>query len=179
MLPRKSLRRADIPVSTGMILLGAGVIFAASRMPWRSTLTGGDAQWFLSPGLFPTVVGVLLIVFSLRVLLTAIKEGGTEGLVPSTIAWLRGVGGNHRLHRAALITALMAVYIFLGIGRLPFLVASSLFLFVTIALFWWRQAEGGLIRTVLITALVAGGLPFLLSSVFTTFLFVPMPQPAG
>lgn len=162
-----------------MIVLGAVVIYSASQMPWRSTMTGGAAQWFLSPGLFPAVIGALLIVFSFRILLTAIKEGGTEGLLSSTIAWLRGVPSNHRLHRAALITLLMAAYIFLGIGRIPFLVASSLFLFVTIAVFWWRDAEGGMIRTILITAIVSIGLPLLLSSLFSTFLFVPMPQPAG
>jgi hypothetical protein len=148
-------------------------------MPWRSTLTGGDAQWYLSPGLFPTFIGALLILFSLRVLLTAIKEGGTHDLVPATLHWLRGVGRNSRLHRAALITALMAIYIFGGIGRLPFLVASSLFLFITIALFWWREAEGGPVKTVAITAAIAIGLPILLSTLFTTFLYVPMPQPAG
>ncbi|MBN9438811.1 tripartite tricarboxylate transporter TctB family protein [Bosea sp. (in: a-proteobacteria)] len=179
MLPRKSLRRADVAMSTGMILLGASVIYAASGMPWQSTLTGGSAQWYLSPGLFPAVVGALLIAFSLRVLIIAIKEGGTEELVPATIAWLRCIGGNHRLHRAALAVGLMAAYIFLGIGRVPFLAASGIFLFVAIALFWWREAEGGLLRTVLITAAIAIGVPLLLSTLFTTFLYVPMPQPAG
>ncbi len=175
MLPHKSLRRADVVASSAMIGLGALVIYAGSQMPWTSSLTGGSAQWYLSPGLFPTIIGALLILFSLRVLITAIKEGGTEGIGKATAEWLRNLPGNSRIHRAIIIILLMGAYVFLGIGRINFLVASSIFLFVSIAIFWWREAGGHLARTIGITLAVSIVVPYVLSSLFTTFLFVPMP----
>jgi hypothetical protein len=158
-----------------MIALGFGVILAGSQMPWSSTLTGGSAQWYLSPGLFPTVIGVLLVLFSARVLLTAIKEGGTNGLGTAARGWLRGLPRNRPVHRVIIITLLMFAYVFLGVGRINFLVASSVFLFVAIAVFWWREAHGHFARTIGITLAVSVGVPFVISYLFSTFLFVPMP----
>ena len=92
MLPQKSLRRADIVASSVMIAIGLAAIYAASRMPWSSTLTGGDAQWYLSPGLFPTVIGALLVIFSARILLIAIKEGGHHGVFSAAVKWFPRAG---------------------------------------------------------------------------------------
>jgi hypothetical protein len=175
MLLKKSLRRADVVASSAIIGLGLVIIYAGSQMPWNSTLTGGDAQWYLSPGLFPTVVGALLIIFSLRVLITAIKEGGLDQLGTSTAQWLRGLPVNRPIHRAIIITLLMAAYIFFGLGTINFLVASSIFLFVSIAVFWWKDAGDHLARTIGITLAVSVGVPFVLSYLFSTFLSVPMP----
>jgi hypothetical protein len=175
MLPHKSLRRADVVASTVMIGVGVAIVYSGSQMPWSSTLTGGAPQWYLSPGLFPTVVGALLIIFSLRILVTAIKEGGTQGLWTSTRNWFRTLPRNRPIHRAIIITLLMSAYIFLGLGRINFLLASSIFLFVSIACFWWSEAGDKLLRYIAITLAVAIGVPFVISFLFSKFLFVPMP----
>ncbi|PVE23000.1 hypothetical protein DC522_18055 [Microvirga sp. KLBC 81] len=175
MLPHKSLRRADVVASCTMMGLGIAVIYSGSQMPWTSTLTGGAAQWYLSPGLFPTVVGALLILFSARVLLTAIKEGGLQGIGEGVSNWLRRFPRNRPIHRAIIITLLMAAYIFLGLGKINFVVASSIFLFVSIAIFWWKDAQHHWVRTIGVTLAVSIGVPFVVSYLFSTFLFVPMP----
>lgn len=175
MLPHKSLRRADVVVSCAMIGLGCAVIYSGSQMPWSSTLTGGAAQWYLSPGLFPTVVGGLLILFSARVLLTAIKEGGHRGIGEAASGWIRRLPRNRPVHRAILIALLLAAYVFLGIGRINFVVASALFLFVSIAVFWWKDAGHHWLRTIAVTLGVAVGVPLVISYLFSAFLYVPMP----
>lgn len=175
MLPRKSLRRADVVASSVMICLGLGVVISAARMPWTSTVTGSTNLWYVSPGLFPAVIGGLLILFNLKVLAQAIKEGGCDGLWSSTVGWFRGLGYNRPIHRVILISILMAVYIFVAIGRMNFLLASGLFLFISIALFWWGDGEGKLSRKIPVTALVAVGVPYLFTYLFRTFLYVPMP----
>lgn len=174
MLPQKSLRRADIVASGAMIALGAVIIYSGSRMPWSSTLTGGAAQWYLSPGLFPTVVGGLLILFSLRVLLTAIKEGGHRGIGTAVREWLFRLPENRSIHRVIMITLLLAAYVF-ALGKVNYLVVSSIFLFLTIAIFWWRDAGERLFRWIVITLAVAMGVPFAVSYLFSAFLYVPMP----
>ena len=175
MLPRKALRRADIFASSLMIGLGVGVIVSAAKMPWTSTVTGSQNVWYVSPGLFPAVVGALLILFNLKVLSHAIKDGGADRLFGSTFDWIRGLGRNDRVHRVVLITVLMAVYVFGAVGRVNFLLASGLFLFTSIALFWWGDGEGKLQKKIPLTILVAVAVPYLFTYLFQTFLFVPMP----
>lgn len=176
MLPPKPLRQADVVASCFFILLGIVVIVAASRMPWSSTRTGGEAQWFLSPGLFPVVVGALLIIFSGRVLAAAIREGGHRDIGRSVSRWLAGLRLNRRMHRLAIMVVLLSVYIFGGVGRINFLLASFLFLFVAFALFWWREAPPGKLgRYVLTSALVAAAIPAVITTLFSNFLYVAMP----
>ena len=177
MLPHKSLRRADVIASTLMIGFGVVVVWQGIRMPWASTATSGSSssQWYLSPGLFPVITGGLLILFSLRILVTAIREGGARGIWESLGPWLSGLGGNTRIHRAVMISVLLAIYVFGALGRVNFLVASGIFLFVSIALFWWPDGVGQIWRKVLVTAVIAAGFPWVIEYLFSTFLYVPMP----
>jgi hypothetical protein len=175
MLPRESLRRADVVGSIFFMVLGAVVIWRASQMPWASAVTGASVQWYLSPGLFPAVVGTLLILFSARVLVQALREGGHRGIGPAVAAWLRGLPRNRPIHRVAIIIVLMGIYVFAGVGRIDYLVASSLFLFVTIAVFWWPGGGRSLAVNVIVTALVAVLVPLVVSTIFSKFLYVPMP----
>ncbi|MBU2980206.1 tripartite tricarboxylate transporter TctB family protein [Lentibacter algarum] len=175
MLAHKPLRRADIVASSAMIGLGGIVVYGATRMPWSSTVTGSSDQWYVSPGLFPAVIGVLLIVFNLRVLVTAIKEGGCEGLWSSTVGWFGRLPQNRPVQRVLLITLLMSIYVFAAVGRVNFLLASGGFLFLTIALFWWGDGEGKLGKKIFVTFAVSAGVPFVFTYLFHVFLYVPMP----
>jgi hypothetical protein len=175
MLPRQSLRRADVVASCAFMALGAVVIYRAYQMPWASARTGGSVQWYLSPGLFPVVVGALLILFSTRVLINALKEGGQNGIGAATRAWFAGLPQNRGVHRVAIISVLMAIYVFGAVGRVNFVVASAIFLFVSIALFWWPTSGKSLPVSASITAAIAIGIPLVITWIFTTFLFVPMP----
>lgn len=175
MLPRGPLRQADVAASVAFIAFGVVLIIAGARMPWTSTRTGGEAQWFLSPGLFPVVIGSLLILFSARVLASAIQEGGHRNIGTSFLAWLKRLPANRAVHRLITITLLMAAYIFLGVGRINFLLASFIFLFVTIAIFWWPEAGDRLMRYVLVTAAVSAVVPAVVIYLFSTFLYVAMP----
>lgn len=159
-----------------MIVVGGLVIWSASRMPWTSSATGATgSQWYLSPGLFPAAIGGLLIIFSLRILVTAIKEGGASGIFASFSGWMKKLPRNRPIHRAILISVLLAVYIFGAVGRMNFLLASGGFIFITIALFWWPEAEGSFLRKFAITGVIAGTVPWVVTYLFSTFLYVPMP----
>lgn len=175
MLPRKARRQADVVVSTLMILFGLFVIYRASLMPWESQRTGGSVQWYLSPGLFPVVIGLLLIAFNLRVLTTALREGGHKGLVGTFLAWLRGLPGNRRIHRVVFMAAWIAAYIFLGVGNFNFQALSAVFLFVFICVFWLPGAGPRLLPRAGIAAIVSVAVPAFVSFVFSHFLYVPAP----
>jgi hypothetical protein len=175
MLPHKSMRRADVIASCVFMVLGVVVIYSATQMPWTSGRTGGSVQWYLSPGLFPAIVGALLILFSVRVLVQAIREGGHKEIVSRSVAWIRGLTVNTPVHRVILIALLLAMYVFGGVGRINFVAASALFLFVSIALFWWPGNGRSLLANIIVTAMVSVLTPLVIAHIFSTYLFVPMP----
>lgn len=171
----KPLRKADFITSIAFMLLGAGMIFAASRMPWIVKSGGLQQDWYLSPGLFPAVLGSLLIVFSANVLANAVREGGHRGLGRLIGARLRSLGSNRDLHRMAAAALLVGLYVFVGIGRFDYYVASSVFLFVTMLAFHRTPEDRITPRLVLKLALIAVVAPLVIGYVFTEFFQVPMP----
>lgn len=175
MSPEKPLRKADFIASILFMLLGGGMIVAASRMPWIVQSGGLLQDWYLSPGLFPAVLGSLLILFSASVLVHAVRAGGHRGLGPAIAAALRSVGANRDLHRMAGAALLVGLYVFVGIGRVNYYVASSAFLFATMLAFH-RTPEGRITwPLVLKIAVIAVVAPLVIGHVFTDFFQVPMP----
>ena len=175
MLPERTRRKADVVVCLLFILFGLFLFYEASRMPWASTRTGAQAQWFLSPGLFPATIGALLILFSLRVLATAIAQGGHKGIWATFAPWLRGLPTNRGVQRVALMILLIGTFIFAGIGRIDFRLAGSLFLFTFIGLFWWPFSGEAPVRRTLVTLAISLAVPAVIAYLFSTFLYVPMP----
>jgi hypothetical protein len=175
MLPLETRRKADFIVSIGLIGVGGYILYSASQMPWASTRTGASAQWFLSPGLFPATLGMLLILFSLRVLLTAVKDGGHRGGGTMLMGWLKGLPWNRPVQRVVFMIALIGAYISFGIGNADYRLVSAAFLFVFIAAFWWPESGDKLPLRIVVTLAVSVLLPAALAHVFSTFLFVPMP----
>lgn len=176
MLPRESRRQADVVVSISLIGFGLIVILSASTMPWISTRTGAKAaQWFLSPGLMPALIGLLLILFSVRIFVTAISEGGHRSIGSVLRRWLAGLPKNRKVHRVMVMILIMGAYIFGGLVRVNFYVATSVFLAIAITTFWWDSGPHNRLTFFAITAIASIVTPLTVGYLFTTFLYVPMP----
>lgn len=175
MLPPQTRRKADVVVSSLFIGFGGLILYRASQMPWSSTRTGGDAQWFLSPGLFPAVIGSLLILFSARVLATAVAEGGHRDIVPLLAKWLRGLPWNKRVHRFVFMVAWIGLYVFFGIGHFNYEIVSAVFIFVFILYFWLPGAGSRALQRIAVAAGVSVIFPLAVAYVFETYLYVPSP----
>ena len=171
MLPAPARRKADVVVSALFVALGAYVIYEATQMPW----VRGRHQWYTSPALFPTLIGALLILFSLRVLAVAIKEGGHHDLLSTFGGWLAGLPRNRGVHRVVFAMAWIGLYVFVGLGNYHYQLLSAVFLAVFIGLFWLPDAGAAWPRRVAVTLAVALSVPFAIAYVFSTFLFVPAP----
>lgn len=175
MLPRETRRKADVVVSTLLAFFGAFIIYQGTLMPWVMTRTSGASQWFLSPGLFPVIVGGMLIAFSLRILATALAEGGGRGIGASLKGWLRGLPRNHGVMRVGFMILWIGLYVFAGVGNAEYRLVSAIFLFVFIAAFWLPGAGAQLPKRLMISALVSVLVPVCISYVFSTYLYVPAP----
>lgn len=175
MLPYRARRKADIVVSSLMIVFGLVIVYAASQMPWTANRTGAGSGWYLSPGLYPAILGVLLVIFNIRVLATAWKEVGPAEIPAMFAGWLRGLPCNRGVQGVIFMMALTGVYIFFGIGTLDFRIVSAIYLLIFIAVFWWPDAGPQLPLRIIVTVAVAIAFPMLIAHIFSTYLYVPMP----
>lgn len=175
MLPRQARRKADFVVCLLFIAFGGLVLYQSSLMPWETSRTGAEAQWYLSPGLFPAILGILLILFSLRVLVSAVAEGGHRDIAGPLMAWIVDLPRNVRVHRVVFIVVWSGLYIFGALGRVNFQLASVVFVFVLIAVFWLPGSGATLARRAAIAALVSVIVPVSIAHVFSTYLYVPVP----
>lgn len=164
-LQKKSARN-DLYSSIVLFLISLYVFIEGVRMP-VSVYTGSDGAWYGAPGGFPVIIGGILMILS--VMLFAKSWRITGGFRKDDFQDMTAVLRSAYVKRLALITVLLAVYIFVLLGRVPFYVATFLFLFVTMLVFRrngfavWKL----LVISVVIDALITYG--------FGTLAGIPLP----
>ncbi len=129
--------RTDLILSAVFLAFGAAVIVASVAMP---TFTDQGTPLFVAPGLVPAFHGVVIGLLSVLLGLRSIARARSH--VPGPPA----AGRAASLRRTALATVLALGFAGGLIGRLPFWLASALFVFVFIMAFEW---ERGMARRVL------------------------------
>lgn len=175
MLPKAKMRKVDVVVSVGLLALGVIVIHQALGMPWGAGRTGGDSAWYLSPGVFPLVVGSMITVFSIRVLIQAIRDGGHRHLFRDFAGWLAGLPADRKVHSVAIVFFLIAVYIFLLFGNVHYYIGTAGFLFVFMMIFYRPFSLPRPWRSFAIVVATSVLVPTAVGHVFSTYLYVPMP----
>jgi putative tricarboxylic transport membrane protein len=128
--------RADFVTGIVLILGSLYVIFESYRMPRMEHL---GAHPLSVPGVVPAFLAAVLIVFGLVLVVRSIVAGGHRlGLSASKAQRILAKPGNRRL----LVTLVLTIgYAGILIGRIPYELATGLFIFAFIVLFEW---EGGL-----------------------------------
>ncbi len=126
---------SDRDVRLGFCTMGIGLYtgWASFTMPSR----GGLIE---SPGIFPGLMGLLLILFGAILIAQAWRKGGR--LRPSTVFGSIGAIARSPEHRPVLMGIILpAVYVFVGIPLIGFYLSSALFMAVMFWLFVrsWRK----------------------------------------
>ena len=160
------MKRADFITSIVLMALSIAVVEESWRMP-RYTDVASDI--WSAPGIVPGFLGVALFIMAAILFLRSRGEpaGPAEGVVTEP--------GWHK--RIALVTGLCILYAGGLVGRIPFWLATFIFVFGFIVVFellepeqrprWPRHVIGALI----IAALTSG----LVSYVFANLFFVRLP----
>jgi len=109
----------------GELLLGLAmtafsifVIVEAVRMPQR-----GPGGLLMSPGFVPLLAGVVLLLLCSWLTVGAVRKGGYRQLGQS----LQEGVADHENRRFLMILAIMALYIFGLLGRVPFIAATPIY----------------------------------------------------
>ena len=178
------MRKKDFWSGLVLVLSALAFLAASLRLPWRDT--GYD--WFGSPGFVPAILAFFLSLCGIRLMLRSYAGGafydslaassnpcacdtpedaaesaprsGSER-EPAVPAWMRS-----EPLRGALTVALCGAYVFLLMGRIPYIPATFLFLAGFILIF--RGA--GLVRACVIGAAASVSIWFVFYKIFAVFL---------
>jgi hypothetical protein len=160
--------RKDLWVAASFLAFSLAVFVVALRMP-RFAEQGGEI--YTAPGLVPSFYAVVIGVLSLWLSWRSIKRGALER-APSTATHNEG-NSNGRLAIAAVLGLVFTVGL---IGRMPFWLATTIFVALFIVVFEWQPGLPGArarrLGTALLQAAVTG---FLVTLVFEKIFLVRLP----
>lgn len=153
MLTKEQLRKADFLTSILLLLFGLWVLVQAFHMPMRDTYGGVTNVWYVSPALFPLIVGTSLVLLSVTLLVHSIKTGGATEFLHSlkTTSRFGGAGG---LRFFAILLAIGS-FVYLFIPRIDFYLSIAIFLVYFIVAFYFDTDEALRKFTLLYSVIVA------------------------
>lgn len=133
MMDKDKLRKADIFSGGIFFLFGLWIIGQALKMPMKDSWGGVQNVWFVSPALFPLLVGGMISLLGVLLIRTAFKAVGKEG-ISVTLQWLLSRNlitylASHTTLRFYAVVVLFLSFVFLNIPRIDFFCAASFF--------WW------------------------------------------
>jgi putative tricarboxylic transport membrane protein len=159
--------RWDLVTAAVLLAFGLGVMVLAWRMPTfvEQSHTGLTAPGIV-PGFHATVVALLAVVLGVR----AVRRGALAAQPAQPAS--RATGDARRLLTAAVLGV---VYAGVLVGRLPFWMASALFVFAFTATFEWHLGPARRWRRIAEAALIGLGTGLAVMLVFERIFLVRLP----
>jgi hypothetical protein len=149
---------------SAILLMGfsAGVVIWSLKMP-------RFAGWSTAPGLLPLLLCTCTFFMSLSLLVSSVKSQGHKTLLIRcrSFSW-SGFFSDTKTKRSLGIILLTGTYVFVLLDRMPFELASFIYLLVTLSVFW---RKGGWFKIILLSLV----LPFVTSGIFRGLFIVFMP----
>jgi len=158
---KNSMAGIDFVSSIVLIAFSLGIILWSLKMP----RPGG---WSSAPGLLPLFLGACILFMSLSMLISSIRNEGFSRLITKFQGFpLSQTISDTKKRRLLEITLLIALYIFGLLGRMPFELASFIYLVSTLSFFW---RKGGWKKIILLSILVPLGMGALFKIVFVVIM---------
>ena len=138
------MRKADIYSGAAICLFGLWIILQALKMPMKDSWGGVQNVWYVSPAIFPLLVGAMIMLLGALLCRTALKMVGFKAF-GETVRWLSSKALLQFLNstpnlRFYTIVVLFLSFVFLTIPRIDFFISAVLFLVVFITSFYFDDA---------------------------------------
>lgn len=159
--------RVDLATAAVLLAIGLGVMALAWCMP---TFVEQSGTGLTAPGIVPGFHGTVLAVLSVLLGMRAIRRGGLKPGAPHGKAW--SAEDARQLGTAALLGVLYAGVL---VGRLPFWMASALFVFAFTAAFEWAAGPVGRLRRLVDAAVLGLATGGIVTLVFERIFLVRLP----
>lgn len=162
--------RADLVTGIVLTALGIAALIACLDMP---RFEERQINPYTVPGLVPGMIAAIIILLGFSLTLRALKQGAVR-LTPSSRPSSGASGTGTRLVLTLSMTLLYAAGL---VGRLPFWLATGLFVFAFVALLEWRQdrTPTARIRALTFAAVYAVAVATLVTFVFQEIFLVRLP----
>ena len=113
----------DVVFGIALIIFGIYIVITSLGLKYFTSFIDGA-------GFFPCIIGSCLILFGIVLLYTAIRLGGIKMLKESlTAEGVKNFFKNDATIRVAILIAMMVIYMFVLIGNVHFILATSLYIF--------------------------------------------------
>jgi len=162
MIETEKLRKADVFSGTAILCLGLFIVYQAFQMPMKDSYAGVQNVWYVSPALFPLLVGSMLALLGLLLVRTAVAEVGKAGVI-SVFTYLSSSDFIAFLKlpvtiRYYGIVINLLIFVFLLVPHIDFFAAATLFLMTFFFMFYCGSDEDlpRLIYQIIIAAFVLG-----------------------
>jgi hypothetical protein len=143
MMEKDKLRKADVYSGMTIFLFGTWIVWQATKMPMQDSWGGVQDVWFVSPALFPLIVGGMIMLLGLLLSRTALKTIGIKTF-GNTLRWLLSRNLLQFLNSTSILrfyamTVLFLSFVFLNIPRIDFFLSAILFLSAFITMFYFNE----------------------------------------
>jgi hypothetical protein len=157
--------RADLITAAVLFVLGIAIVAQAWQMPRFLEQSGTGLT---APGIVPGFYGVVIALLSIVLGLRAIRRGGWA---------VRGAARGSPGDRRQLATAAVLGVVYAGgmVGRVPFWIASALFVFAFTTAFEWELGPQGRGRRIVEAALIGIGTGVAVMLVFEKLFLLRLP----
>jgi hypothetical protein len=156
--------RADLVTAAVLFTLGIAIVVQAWQMPRFVEQSGTGLT---APGIVPGFHGVVISLLSVILALRAVGRGGWAA---------RGAAGGASDRRQLTIAAVLGlVYAGVLVGRVPFWLASALFVFAFTMAFEWDLGPRGRVRRIVEAALIGLGTGAAVMLVFERLFLLRLP----
>lgn len=113
----------DVVFGLFLIIFGIYIVITSLGLKYFNSFIDGA-------GFFPCIIGSCLIVFGIVLLYTAVRLGGVAMLKEAlTGESVKGFFKNDATIRVVILIAMMAIYMFVLLGNVHFIIATSIYIF--------------------------------------------------
>lgn len=138
-MDKTKIRGTDLICGSLFLLLGIYILVAAFQMPLRGSFAGVINVWYVSPALFPIIIGIGMILLAIGILRHALKEGGIQQLKQIIEERKKTPILNEKSIRFASILLPLLTMVYVNLTRMDFFFAVALFLSFTIPVFYYNS----------------------------------------
>jgi hypothetical protein len=162
-LDGKALLKADLATGVVIALLGLAVLIVSLGMP---SLADRGVNPLTAPGIFPTVIGAVLVLCGALLAIRSLAAGGSG----ARTAWSRAGAGRIL---GTLVLMLVAVAL---VGRIDFRLVAGGFTLAFVAVFLdWRLSGRALARRLVAVAITVAVTAIIIPALFESVFLVRLP----
>lgn len=136
-MEEKNMPKADFVTAIGLSLFGSAIIIRSLQMPRFESL---GVNPYSVPGIVPGLLGTVLTILGLMLLVRSIRRKGYRlGLTRETVRGYFTDASTKRFLIALLLSVIYGIFI---LKRIPYALATGLYVFAFVLIFEYRPGEG-------------------------------------